>query len=299
VSVLNIASSHSTTWHFGGPLVLTISVPKGGDNKTWTAFNLASILGIWGYDVAVVDSNAQHDLWSDVQFLAGRGMTPRFDVILHDPLDADGNQTPLPDLSAQKDRQVLIWDTSQYVQLKTSRWAWQNCHAMILTVSPQMSQIRNYLHAIQLYQHMPGRRGPLIVLPCRAKTLNNSSVQRDFQQLLRVLEEQGCRVPKIQGQYMEADQLIPESELMSLQHTRWIFDEREFGGVTKRLTDVFIRKTVLSMTWIRAELESTFGFFPAPKLQPLIPDPIYRDHIVTALRNEFMQRKKALSERVA
>jgi hypothetical protein len=299
VSVPNITSSHSTAWHFGGPLVLTISVPKGGDNKTWTAFNLASILGIWGYDVAVVDSNAQHDLWSDVQFLATRGVTPRFDVILHDPLDADGNQTPLPDLSSQTDRQVLIWDTSQYVQLKTSRWAWQNCHAMILTVSPQISQIRNYLHAVQLYQHMPGRRGPLLVLPCRARTLNNSSVQRDFQQVLRVLEEQGCRVPKIQGQYMEPDQLIPESELMSLQHTRWVFDEREFSGITKRLSDAFIRKTVLSMTWIRAELESTFGFFPAPKLQPLIPDPIYRDHIMRALRNEFAQRKAALSERGA
>jgi hypothetical protein len=286
-------SSASTDWPFGGPLVLTISVPKGGDNKTWTAFNLASIIGLWGYDVGVVDSNAQHDLWSDVQFLATKGLTPRFDVVLHDPLDADGNQTPLPDLSSQKDRQILIWDTSQYVQLKTSKWAWQNCHAMILTVSPQISQVRNYLQAIQLYQHMPGRRGPLLVLPCRAKTLNNSSVQRDFQQVLRFLEEQGCVVPKIQGQYLEPDQLIPESELMSLQHTRWIFDEREFGGVTKRLSDVFIRKTVLSMTWIRSELEAAFGSFPAPKLQALTPDPTYRDQIMRVLRSEFAQRQQA------
>ena len=80
----------STDWPFGGPLVLTISVPKGGDNKTWTAFNLASIIGLWGYDVGVVDSNAQHDLWSDVQFLGTKGLTPRFDVILHDPLDPKG-----------------------------------------------------------------------------------------------------------------------------------------------------------------------------------------------------------------
>jgi hypothetical protein len=170
---------------------------------------------------------------------------------------------------------------------------------MILTVSPQMSQVRNYLQAIQLYQHMPGRRGPLLVLPCRAKTLNNSSVQRDFQQVLRFLEEQGCLVPKIQGQYLAPDQLIPESELMSLQHTRWIFDEREFGGVTKRLSDVFIRKTVLSMSWIRAELELIFGIFPAPKLQPLIPDPSYRDQIMTVLRSEFARRQQALAEPVA
>ena len=300
MNVEQTISSATTNWPFVGPLVLTISVPKGGDSKTWTAFNLASIMGLWGYDVAVVDSNAQHDLWSDVQFLAAsRELTPRFDVILHDPLDANGNQTPLPDLASQKDRQILIWDTSQYVQLKTSKWAWQNCHAMILTVSPQMSQVRNYLQAIQLYQHMPGRRGPLLVLPCRAKTLNNSSVQRDFQQVLRFLEEQGCLVPKIQGQYLAPDQLIPESELMSLQHTRWIFDEREFGGVTKRLSDVFIRKTVLSMTWIRAELELIFGIFPAPKLQPLIPDPSYRDQIMTVLRSEFARRQQALAEPVA
>jgi hypothetical protein len=284
-----------TSWHFGGPLVLTISVPKGGDNKTWTAFNLASIIGLWGYDVAVIDSNAQHDLWSDVQFLATRGLTPRFDVVLHDPLDADGNQTPLPDLSAQKERQILIWDTSQYVQLKTSKWAWQNCHAMILTVSPQISQVRNYLQAIQLYQHMPGKRGPLLVLPCRAKTLNNSAVQRDFQQVLRFLEEQGCVVPKIRGEYIAPDQLIPESELMSLQHTRWIYDEREFGGATKRLTDVFIRKTLLSMTWIRAELEAAFGLFPVPKLKPVLPDPTNREGIMSVLRAEFAQRKEAMA----
>jgi len=299
VSDSKSGASQRNSWPFGAPLVLTISVPKGGDNKTWTAFNLASILGLWGYDVAVVDSNAQHDLWSDVQFLAGRGLTPRFDVILHDPLDAEGDQTPLPDLNSQRNRQFLIWDTSQYVQLRTSKWAWQNCHAMILTVSPQMSQIRNYLHAIQLYQHMPGQRGPLLVLPCRARTLNNSSVQRDFQQVLRFLEEKGCVVPKIQGQYMEPDHLIPESELMALQHTRWIFDEREFGGSVKRLSDTFVRKTVMSMTWIRAELESVFGFFPAPKLQPLIPDPIYRDHIMTVLRSEFAQRQQAMAENVA
>ena len=283
----------STHWSFEGPLVLTISVPKGGDNKTWVAFNFASILGLWGYDVAVVDSNAQHDLWSDVQFLAtSRELTPRFDVVLHDPLDAEGNQTPLPDLAAQKNRQILIWDTSQYVQLRTSKWAWQHCHAMILTVSPQISQVRNYLQAIQLYNHMPGTRGPLIILPCRAKTLNNSSVQRDFQQVLHFLENQGCKVPKIKGQYFGPDQLIPESELMALQHTRWIFDERDFGGSTKRLSDVFIRKTLLSMTWVRSELEGKFGFFPKPKFRPLSPDPSNRDQIISALRAEYEDRRQ-------
>ena len=70
---------------------------------------------------------------------------------------------------------------------------------------------------------------------------------------------------------------------MSLQHTRWIFDERDFGGVTKRLSDVFIRKTLLSMTWIRAELEAAFGKFPAPKLQPLSPDPSNREQMMSAL----------------
>ena len=170
---------------------------------------------------------------------------------------------------------------------------------MILTVSPQISQVRNYLQAIQLYNHMPGTRGPLIVLPCRAKTLNNSSVQRDFQQVLHFLEEQGCKVPKIQGQYFGPDQLIPESELMALQHTRWIFDERDFGGSTKRLSDVFIRKTLLSMTWVRSELEVRFGFFPKPKFRPLSPDPSNRDQIISALRAEYEDRSGDMPIRVA
>jgi hypothetical protein len=289
---LSRPSIRDTQWPFDGPLVLTVSVPKGGDNKTWVAFNLASVFGLWGYDVAVIDSNAQHDLWSDVEFLGRRGLTPRFDVVLHDPLDANGDQTPLPDLSKQKNRQILIWDTSQYVQLHSSKWAWTHCHAMILTVSPQMSQVRNYIDAIQLYNHMPGARGPLLILPCRAKTLNNSTVQRDFQQVLRYLEEQGCRVPKMQDKYFRPDQLIPESELMALQHTRWIYDERHFGGATKRLSDLFIQKTLLSMAWIRSELEAKFGYFPKPKLPPLSPDPSNRDQLITALSEEYSVRQQ-------
>jgi hypothetical protein len=161
---------------------------------------------------------------------------------------------------------------------------------MIMTVSPQMAQVRNYLQAIQLYNHMPGNRGPLIVLPCRAKTLNNSSVQRDFQQVLRFLDEQGCKVPKTRGGYFEPDQLIPESELMALQNTRWIFDEREFGGATKRLSDVFIRKTLMSMVWVRGELEAKFGYFPKPKFQPYSPDPSDRDELISMLRSEYEKR---------
>src|SRR5260221_2629680 len=148
---------------------------------------------------------------------------------------------------------------------------------------------------------MPGKRGPLLVLPCRARTLNNSSVQREFQQVLRFLEEQGCVVPKIGDQYMEPDHLIPESELMALQHTRWIFDERDFGGSLKRLSDTFIRKTVISMTWVRAEPGRTFGCLPTPKLQPLVPDPINRAQSMSRMPEAFarQQQVQALGERVS
>ena len=150
----------------------------------------------------------------------------------------------VPRTQVQKNRQILIWDTSQYVQLRTS---------MGMATLPRHDLDRfaadlagsELPPAIQLHNHMPGTRGPLIVLLCRAKTLNDSSVQRDFQQVLHFLEEQGCKVPKIQGQYFGPDQLIPESELMALQHTRWIFDERDFGGSTKRLSDVFIARKAL------------------------------------------------------
>ena len=79
---------------------------------------------------------------------------------------------------------------------------------------------------------------------------------------------------------------------MALQHTRWIFDERDFAGSTKRLSDVFIRKTLLSMTWVRSELEGKFGFFPKPKFRPLSPDPSNRDQIISALRAEYEDRRQ-------
>lgn len=278
-------------WHFGGPLVITVSVPKGGRVKTWTAFNLGSTLGMWGYKVVVVDSNAQHDCWADAEYLATQGITPRFEVVQHDPLDADGNQAELPNLEPYRDAQFLIYDTSQYLQLRSSKWSWQHCHAMILVTSPQMSEVRNYLTAIHLYQHLPGERGPLIVLPCMARVLHNSTVQREFNKVLEELEKQGCVIPRIGGELLRQNEMIPESELMSLQSTRWIWDETVIGGAKKRVSDDFIRRVVTSMTWIRFVLESTFGHFPAPRLPVLTPDPVNREFIIDTLRKEFQQRR--------
>jgi hypothetical protein len=282
--------------HFPQPLVITVSVPKGGDKKTWTAENLASLLGLWGYDVVAIDSNAQHDLWSDVADLAERGITPRFDVVTHDPLDERGNQTPLPDLRANGHRQVIIYDTSQYLMLNASRWAWTNCHVMIQTVSPQMTQVRNYLTGLQFYQHLPGARGPFLIFPCGAKVLKNSSTQQDFEALLRVLEHQGAHVPKIGNRYFDQADMIPESELMSFQSTRWVFDEREYHGKIKRVSDDFIRRVVLNFVWVRAVIEAHYGYFPEPRLTPLVTDELFsgtfdRNGLLEALRAEHGRKQ--------
>jgi hypothetical protein len=274
---------------FPVPFILSVGVPKGGDHKTWTAFNLASQLGLWGYDVVAIDTNAQHDLFSDWQDLAQSGLWPRFDVIVHDPFDNNDDQAPVLDLSDQRQRQFIIYDTSQFLQLRTTRWAWINCHALIFPVSPRMAQLGNYLTGIQLYQALPGDRGPIIVLPCSARVLRNSSVQRRFEDVLRHLRDLGCLVPETaDGEIYTQGRMIPENEIMALQTNRWIYSESAFGGKTKALSDDFIEIVQMNLTWIRAQLEAIYGWFPDPKHEPLgLRD---RKAMKAALRAEYAGR---------
>ena len=176
---------------FPSPFVITVGVPKGGDCKTWTAFNLSSRLGFWGHDVVSIDSNPMHDLWKDHQSLAQQGIWPRFEVIPHDPLDPHGNQTETLDVSSQRHRDFIVYDTSQYVQLRTTRWAWTYCNLMILPVCPYAAQIPNYMEALQLYLALPAPRAPILVLPCRVRVLKNSIPQRRLEDLLTFLAEAG------------------------------------------------------------------------------------------------------------
>ena len=268
---------------FPSPFVITVGVPKGGDCKTWTAFNLSSRLGFWGYDVVAIDSNPMHDLWKDHQSLAQQGLWPRFEVVTHDPLDPHGNQTDQVNVSDHRHRDFIVYDTSQYVQLRTTRWAWTYCNLMILPVGPYAAQIPNYMEALQLYQALPGPRAPILVLPCRVRVLKNSVPQRRLEDLLSFLGEQGCIVPPFSGQYQ-----IPESESIASQDTRWIFSETIYEGKKRTLHPDLVTRVDISLAWIKSEIEKLYGAFPAPRIAPVSMN--HREEMLTQLAQEFAHR---------
>jgi hypothetical protein len=273
---------------FPAPFVITVGVPKGGDCKSWTAFNLASRLGFWGYDVVVVDSNPTHDLLRDHQFLAQQGVWPRFDVLAHEPLDPTGNQTEKLDVASERHRDFIVYDTSQYLQLRTTRWAWTYCHLLILPVSPFATQMRNYLEALQLYQALPAPRAPILVLPCRVKVLKNSVPQRRLEDLLKFLRDQGCIVPPFGGNFQ-----IPDSDMIAVQDTRWIFSETEYDGKQKQLSPELIIRIDISLAWIKSEIERLYGSFPQPTLTPISMN--HRAEMLAQLAKEFAQKSQKLA----
>jgi hypothetical protein len=268
---------------FPAPFVITVGVPKGGDCKTWTAFNLSSRLGFWGYDVVAIDSNPMHDLWKDHQSLARQGIWPRFEVIAHDPLDPHGNQTDTLDVSSQRHRDFIVYDTSQYVQLRTTRWAWTYCNLMILPVCPYAAQIPNYMEALQLYLALPAPRAPILILPCRVRVLKNSVPQRRLEDLLSFLADQGCIVPPFKGHYQ-----IPESETIASQDTRWLFSETVYEGKKRLLHPDLITRVDISLAWIKMEIERLYGAFPAPRLAPVSMN--HREEMLRQLAREVAQR---------
>ena len=151
--------------------MITVGVPKGGDCKTWTALNLASRFGCWGYDVTVVDCNGTHDLLTDWRLIQHAGYWPRFEVVKHTVLDKDGDQAPMMDFSFLAAKQVVIFDTCQFLNLQMTKWAWRNCHLLVMPVTPNMQQMRNYEVGIQYTLNMPKPRAPLAVLPCKGTAL--------------------------------------------------------------------------------------------------------------------------------
>jgi hypothetical protein len=277
---------------FPTPFVITVGVPKGGDCKTWTAFNLASRLGFWGYDVVAIDSNPMHDLWKDHQTLGQQGLWPRFDVIAHDPLDSHGNQTEGLDVSTERGRDFIIYDTSQYVQLRTTRWAWTYCNLMIVPVCPYAAQIPNYMEALQLYLALPAPRAPILILPSRVRVLRNSIPQRRLEDLLSFLADQGCIVPPFKAQYQ-----IPESETIACQDTRWIFSETLYEGKKRTLQPDLITRVDISLAWIKMEIERIYGAFPMPRLVPVSMN--HREEMLSQLASEYTQRNSAQLERAS
>ena len=274
---------------FPQPFIITVGVPKGGANKTWTTLNVASQFGLWGYDVLAIDTNAQHDLFKDWHDITLDGLWPRFEVIWHQPFDKNDEQAPLLDLTPHAHRQFIFYDTGQYYQLKTTRWAWMNCHALILPVSPHMDQLGNFENGIETYLALPGKKGPIIVLPCQAKVLKNSKAQERFQDILPKFEKMGCSVPKrVNGAFYGQRDMVPLSEMGGLFTNRWIFAEATFGGALKRHSNDFILRVQMNIAWIRGELESVYGWFPEPKLPPI--DTRNREEMLRILRAEHLAR---------
>ncbi|SRR6266481_2525860 len=268
---------------FPSPFVITVGAPKGGDCKTWVAFNLASLLGLWGYDVVVVDANPMHDLQRDHQVLEADGIWPRFDVVSHDLLTVDGNQAEDLNVSSQRHRDFIIYDTSQYVQLRTTKLAWASCNLLIVPVTPSAQQMRNYLEALQLHNAFPGARPPLLVLPCRVTVLKNAVAEKRLELLLEHLKDHGCIVPTFPREWR-----IPDNDTLKAQDTRWIFGQLEFDGKKKILSQDFLRKVIVSLVWIRSEIERIYGPLPAPKLRPIGTDD--RTEMLARLLVEYAER---------
>ena len=271
---------------FPKPFIITIGVPKGGDCKSWLALNLASRFGFWGYDVLVIDSNPQHDLWSDHQFLMQKGIYPRFDVLVHDPVDSKGDQSARLDVRDQVHRDFIIFDTSQYVQLRSTAWAWTHCDLMLMPVTPNTTQRRNYDTALQLFYAMPGERPPFVVLPCKVEVLKHSTPQKQLEDMLLYLNTKGCVTPNF-----DSSNQIPQSQLMASQDTRWVFSETEFNDKLKVLGREFLMKVDINLCWVRAMIEVSYGAFPAPKLPVL--DFYNKDQVLRQLKLERDQKMRS------
>jgi CobQ/CobB/MinD/ParA nucleotide binding domain len=220
------------------PFVITVGMTKGGTHKTWITLNFASYLGLMGYSVLVVDTNPQHDLAADYDWLVGQGIYPRFDVRVHDPIGVDGMPTKGLDLSRESGRDFIIYDTCQFLQLETTRFTWANCHVMLAPVTPNCAEIRNY-----------------------------QTADLTMSQVLHRLGKEGCEVPDF-----GIGNMIDDNPLMRAQLCRWIYSERLIDGRSKSTKEQFILKVNLSFRWVKYVIEKTYGDFPEPRLPVIFPD---------------------------
>jgi CobQ/CobB/MinD/ParA nucleotide binding domain len=291
-----LAKSQTVSTTFPQPFIITVGMTKGGTHKTWIAFNLASYFGLMGYSVLVVDTNPQHDLAADYQWLLDQGIYPRFDVLVHDPIGVDGMPTKRLDLSREAGRDFIIYDTCQFLQLETMRFTWTNCHAMLAPVTPNCSEIRNYQNALRLYWALPGKRGPVIVLPTGVSPLKNATADITLEQILSRLGKEGCEVPDF-----GVGNMIDDNPLMRAQLCRWVYAERTVDGQVKTTKDNFLLKVNLSFRWVRYAIEKHYGEFPEPRLPIIIPETQRlvtsedRKRIFGQLRAEAAQRQRIAS----
>jgi hypothetical protein len=277
---------------FPSPLVITVGVPKGGDCKTWTALNLASRFGCWGYDVTVVDCNGTHDLLTDWRLIQHAGYWPRFNVVKHTVLDKDGDQAPMMDFSFLAAKQVVIFDTCQFLNLQMTKWAWRNCHLLVMPVTPNMQQMPNYEVGIQYTLNMPKPRAPLVVLPCKVNVLKNMIADQMLDEMLKMYgnyASEGIIVPEFGTAYQ-----IPESKVVQSMNSRWIYAENVFKGQVRSLSVEFLLRVDISLAWIRSVIERFYGPLPPSTLRPIALDPHSRPRTMAELKEEMRGRNAVL-----
>jgi hypothetical protein len=274
---------------FPYPLILSIGQAKGGDCKTWCALNIAAYFGCLGYDVTVVDCNSTHDLLTDYRSILADGYWPRFKVVTHSPLDTEGNQNPMMDFGFLAQRQIVVFDTAQYLNLQMTKWAWRNCHLLISPVTPNIQQLTNYEVGIQYYLSMPKPRAPLAILPCKVNVLRNSIADQKLDDNLNAFasyEEDGIFVPKYGTPYQ-----IPLNTTAQSMSSRWIYSETTFKGKPRFMPVDFLLRVDISLTWIRSIIERFYGPLPQPRLNPIPLNPSDRSATIAALKAEFEARK--------
>jgi hypothetical protein len=275
---------------FPSPFVITIGVPKGGDCKTWTALNLASRLGCLGYDVAVIDCNGTHDLLTDWRLIQRGGYWPRFDVVTHTLFDEDGEQAAMMDFSFLERRQVVIFDTCQFLNLKMTKWAWHNCHLLVMPVTPNMQQLPNYTVGIKYVLNWPPPRAPLLLLPCKVNVLRNMISDQMLGEMLaryRTTAADGVIVPGF-----GPSSQIPNSAMVQAMTSRWVYAQSIFKGKLKVLPVDFMLRVGNSLDWIRGVVERIYGPMPAPVFAPVSLDPHNRELTLEALAKELKDRGK-------
>ena len=166
------------------------------------------------------------------------------------------------DFSFLAAKQVVIFDTCQFLNLQMTKWAWRNCHLLVMPVTPNMQQMPNYEVGIQYTLNMPKPRAPLAVLPCKVNVLKNMIADQMLDEMLKMYANyasEGIIVPEFGTSYQ-----IPESKVVQSMNSRWIYAENVFKGQVRSLSVEFLLRVDISLAWIRSIIERFYGPLPAP-----------------------------------
>ena len=233
---------------------------------------------------------------TDWRLIQHAGYWPRFEVVKHTVLDQDGDQAPMMDFSFLGAKQVVIFDTCQFLNLQMTKWAWRNCHLLVMPVTPNMQQMPNYEVGIQYTLNMAKPRAPLAVLPCKVNVLKNMIADQMLDEMLKMYANyasEGIIVPEFGTSYQ-----IPESKVVQSMNSRWIYAENVFKGQLRSLSVEFLLRVDISLAWIRSIIERFYGPLPVPRLRPITVDPHNRPRTMIDLKEELKGKSADLELKI-